>query len=528
MKFNNKYTFVSIYDEDLFPKEIDRTAFIYKDEKISFRSVKEKVDEVCAHLISMGVIKGSKVGYTLPNCPETFYLYMALSRLGACAVPLFPMIPDQGKMGIWTNCGVEFVVTLSSMYSTLKAVAEQFKSNIKFATLDNSDASYCFTNDVSHINIEESIVLEGAEELPVMMAMSSGTTGASKFVEMTQKNASTVLKASYKLMQPKEEGYSLVLAFPLSTSGILVCMGMFAAGVTTIFSEDMSPMAFLSLVDKYKAEAISAPPAYLEAISFIPGVDHMNFDSVERVYSGMDFFRNKLLNSMRRRFKNLKMAGNGYGLVETSTVLMIWNAESVEDFNNPTNQMIPVEGIGNEFSVRSSKGEAIAVGSEGELFIKGNSIVKGYFRNEEETNKAFINGWFRTGDVAIANDDSTITLLGRNKDIIKRGGRSISPITISSHINKVDAVIASAVVGVPHEMYGEMIWAFIVTPPGVNLPEGVIMKHCRESLPPYMVPDQITFVDQLPKNPGVGKLDNEKMKEMALEELSQMSGVENE
>lgn len=528
MKFNDKYSFVPIYDNELFPIDMERIAFIYKDEKISFKTAKDKVDITCAHLVAMGVTKGSKVGYTLPNCPQTFYLYMALSRLGACAIPLFPMIPDQGKIGIWSNCGAEFVITLSAMYKTLKPAAEQFKSPIKFSTLDSSDAEYCFTNDVSGIDISKHIVTEGAEDLPVMMAMSSGTTGTSKFVEMSQRNAATVLKASYKLMQSKDEGYSLVLAFPLSTSGILVCMGMFAAGITSIFSEDMSPMAFLTLVDKHKAEAISAPPAYLEAISFIPGVDHMNFNSVERVYSGMDFFRNKLLNSMRRRFKNLKMAGNGYGLIETSTVLMIWNAESVDDFNNPTNEMLPVEGIGNEFSVKNSEGEDIPVGTEGELFIKGNSIVKGYYRNEDETNKAFKNGWFRTGDVACANEDGTITLLGRNKDIIKRGGRSITPITISTHINKIEAVIASAVVGVPHEMYGEMIWAFIVTPPGVNLPEGVIMKHCRESLPPYMVPDQITFIDQLPKNPGVGKLDYEKMKEIALNELSQMAGVENE
>lgn len=528
MKFADKVFFAPIYKEDLFPDNLSRTAFIFKGTETSYGEVKEKVAIFAANLKSMGVSKGDKVGYTLPNCPETFYLYMSLSLLGACAIPLFHMIPDQGKVGIWANCGAKFAVTSSAQLETLQATASQMNYPLSFATIDASPATYNFTMDIDTNSIADAYITEGAEKLPVMMASSSGTTGAAKYVEMTQKNAATVLKASYTLMQPKPEGYSIVLAFPLSTSGVLVCMGMFAAGCTLIFSDDMAPPTFLGLVDTYKAEAISAPPAYLEAITYIPGVDNLNFDSVERVYTGMDFFPNKQLKGMRRRFPNLKIAGNGYGLIETSTVLMTWNAESLEDFENPTNRMSPVPGIGNEFKVKTAEGEDLPLGEKGELFIKGASIVSEYYKNKEETNKAFYDGWFRTGDVAIAHRDGTISLLGRNKYVIKRGGRSVSPIEISNEINRIQAVLASAVVGVPHQMFGEMVWAFVVTPPGVEIPEGVIMKQCRKNLPPYMVPDHITFIDAIPKNPGVGKVNFEKMKEIALETLTKMNGEDNE
>lgn len=523
MKFREKEFFSPIYESDLFPEDLNRVAFIFKESETTYGDIQKQVDIYCANLIAMGVKKGDKVGYTLPNCPDTFYLYMALSRLGACAIPLFHMIPDQGKVGIWANCGARFAVTSAAQLPTLQETAAQMKFPLQFATIDASEA-YSFDQAIDTSTVSSAVITSGGEDLPVMMASSSGTTGTAKYVEMTQKNAATVLKASYELMQPKEDGYSLVLAFPLSTSGILVCMGMVAAGITMIFSDDMAPHTFLGLVDKYKADAISAPPAYLEAITYIPGVDNLNFDSVKRVYTGMDFFPNKQLKGMRRRFSNLCMAGNGYGLIETSTVLMTWNAESLEDFDNATNRMTPVANIGNEFAVKSAEGKDIPVGDTGELFIKGNSIVKEYYRNSEETEKAFFDGWFRTGDIATAHEDGTISLLGRNKYVIKRGGRSVSPIEISAEINKVEAVLASAVVGVPHQMFGEMVWAFVVTPPGVDLPEGVIMKQCRENLPPYMVPDQITYIDQIPKNPGVGKLNFEKLKEIALEKLTAMNG----
>lgn len=527
MKFINKNFFTPIYDQDLFPEDLERSAFIFKNSSITYGEVKKQVDICCANLIKMGVKKGDKVGYSLPNCPETFYLYMALSRLGACAIPLFHMIPDQGKVGIWANCNARYAITTAEQFESLKAVADQIGYPLSFATINKSAADYSFDTTIDSSNISSSIVNENGDELPIIMASSSGTTGTAKYVEMTQKNAATVLKASYKLMQPKDSGYSLVLAFPLSTSGILVCMGMFAAGITMIIPEDMSPISFLKMVDTHNAEAISAPPAYLEAVSFIPGVDELNFDSVERVYTGMDFFPNKQLQSMRRRFPNLRMAGNGYGLIETSTVLMTWNAESLEDFDKPTNRMSPVEGIGNEFSVKTAEGEDLPRGEKGELFLKGNSIVKEYYKNPAETENAFKNGWFRTGDIAIHHEDDTVSLLGRNKYVIKRGGRSVSPIEISNEINKVPSVLSSAVVGVPHPLFGEMIWAFVVTPPGVEVPEGAIIKQCRENLAPYMVPDQVSFIDKIPKNPGVGKVNFEMMKEIALEKLSKMNGEVN-
>ncbi|WP_119394492.1 class I adenylate-forming enzyme family protein [Salinibius halmophilus] len=507
MKFKDLYDFNSIYQDSLFPDDLSRAAFIYQGNTVTYAECKQRVDLLCVQLAAWGIKPGDRLGYSLPSSPEAFFLYMALQRLGACAIPLHEQIPPPAKLGIWQACKADFVIAGDHLLPAIKQALLNGGINTPVASLSSLPSA----------DIEDSAVTFTAQpDAIALMAMSSGTTGRPKIVAPTQRNAATVLKAAHHLMQPSAEGYQLVIGFPLSTSGILTCMGMFAAGVTLVIPEDMSPNSFLTLAES--AQAIAAPPAYLEGLT--AAANGRTYASVERVYTGMDFFRNALLEKMRAPFPNLNRAGNGYGLVETSTVLMTWHAHSADEFSLPTNRMQPVAGIGNEFAVKDSEGKEVAPGQQGELHVRGNSVVSGYLNQPDS--QAFNDGWFATGDIAIAHEDGSISLLGRSKDIIKRGGRSISPIEVTDFVNQLANVEASAAVGVPHELYGEMLWLFIVG----DAKHRDIMRACRQHLAPYLVPDQIRSIAELPKNPGVGKLDYNALKILALAELTE--GADNE
>jgi acyl-coenzyme A synthetase/AMP-(fatty) acid ligase len=155
-------------------------------------------------------------------------------------------------------------------------------------------------------------------------------------------------------------------------------------------------------------------------------------------------------------------------------------------------------------------------------------VVQGYLGNPEETARSFTDGWFCTGDVARNEGDGSITLLGRRKYLIKRGGKSVSPVVVQNHLNKLAGVQDSAVVGVPHPLYGEMVWAFVVRQSEDAVEFKDVMKHCRAELANYMVPDQVTFVPEIPKKSGVGKLDIDAMKAMAQQELDAIAGANND
>jgi acyl-CoA synthetase (AMP-forming)/AMP-acid ligase II len=160
--------------------------------------------------------------------------------------------------------------------------------------------------------------------------------------------------------------------------------------------------------------------------------------------------------------------------------------------------------------------------------VKGANVIRGYPGDPAATEESFKDDWFRTGDIVINEGNNRVTLLGRKKYLIKRGGKSVSPVVVQNHINKLEGVKDSAVVGLPHQLYGEMVWAFVVPQKGVDLRLKEVMKHCRSELANYMVPDQVSFIDEIPKNSGVGKVNYELLKEMANKELQAIPGGDHE
>lgn len=527
-----KTTFTSIVNEILLKKDESWLAFIFKEQKITIGDLKHNVDYFIMNLQKMGIAKGDVIGYSFPNCPETVYLLLALAKMGVCALPLFHMIPPAVRISIFEKSRVKYVICNSAQYTILKEAALQSKTSLRIISTDYSpDIDLTFSEDNSEAVIDESDLDNISEELPFLMASSSGTTGIPKSALFTQGNAAASLKAAYYFAERKDstgqENYTCVLAFPFSSSGITVSLGMMTAGVTLIFSDDMSPVTYLQLIQQYKSFSMAAPPSYFEGILKLPMLDKFDLSSIKNVMSGMDFFSNKLLNRLCEHFPYISSAGNGYGLVETTNIFMVWKANSRQELVSPTNTLTLVQNIGNEIEVFNSNNITCLAGEDGELRMKGSSNINGYPGNPDESEKAYYNGWFKTGDYVKKISEDKIAILGRRKYVIKRGGRSISPLLIKQVIEKIPKINNAAVVGVPQELYGEMIFAFITRDPGKEVSEGFIMRKCREHLASYMVPDYIIFIDEIPKNPGVGKVNFELLKEKAIEQL-QKSGVMND
>lgn len=510
----------SLYEEFIKNNDPDTTLMHFNDKTIKLYELKEMVCHYARHLAILGVKTGDCVGYTTPSCPENFYLLLAISKLGAIAVPLFHMIPDISKADTFKKSGARIVLTTSIQYISLNECSVKANAEYKIITIDAcSEAEYDLARPVEGGSDFEYPDKEISPSSPLMKASSSGTTGIPKSVIFTQSNiASEILSSKNLIPSYALEGngkFSCSIAFPLSTTGIVTNLGLLFGGICLNFSSDVSPIKYLQILSKWKSDIIGAPPSYFEAILSLPSIDSYDLSNVKTLTSGMDFLSPSLVGRIKDRFVNLNGYANGYGLSETTNVVMVCKAHSEEKLKNPTNVMKLIENCGNIIDVRDENGAQVPVGSEGELYIKGLNVVNGYPDNPSETEKCFVDGWFKTGDVVRNEGNNTVTLLGRKKYLIKRGGKSISPIVVQDTINTLDGVKDSAVVGVPHHLYGEMVVAFIVKNEGSDINLRDIMRHFRSSLPSYMVPDQIAFIDKIPKNPGVGKVDYETLKKLA-------------
>ncbi|MBN2441460.1 MAG: AMP-binding protein [Spirochaetales bacterium] len=533
MKDLNFNTFGELYKTCISLLDPSKTILIFNDTSISTSELMEQVEKYtwCFHKI--GVRKGTRVAYSLPDCLEIYYITIALSNIGASAIPIHHLVPSAQKSSIIRFFNAQFLISDARQVTDHKR--EFLKNNVESSiiTLEkNEESDYSIAGVIEEYKEEDypESVLEPDD--PLFAIASSGTTGIPKFVEITQRNMVNVVKATRFFMEPVSDfknDFKILCAFPMSTSSILTLLAELFFRKTTILLDNYSPLRFLSLIEQYKVDALAATPAYYEAIINLPVINNYALDSVKRVYSGMDFLPNKRLQKIKKIFKNLRIAGIGYGLTETSSVIMVWQAFKESDFDIPTNYFTPIPGIGNEIKIIDSRGKSAAVNEEGEVIIKGYNVIKEYYKNQDETKQAFTkDGWLLTGDLGRKDEMGRIQILGRMKYVIKRGGRSVSPVVINNHLLSHNSIYASAVVGIPHDMYGEMIWAFICPEKGRNITTGEIMKYCREGLPPYMIPDHITFIDRLPQKGGVGKIDSEELINIAKKELLTMTGGKNE
>src|SRR6185436_18247465 len=173
---------------------------------------------------------------------------------------------------------------------------------------------------------------------------------------------------------------------------------------------------------------------------------------------------------------------------------------------------LPVPGLAVRI-VDPVSGRDVDTGQEGELIVRGPNVMPGYLNKPEETAKALRNGWYHTGDLARADANNFLTITGRLKELIIRGGQNIAPAEIEEVVNTFPAVLDCAVVGVPHDSLGEVPALFVVARKGQEIETDALLAHCRAQLSAYKVPHAVHLIESIPRT-GSGKIIRYKLREM--------------
>ncbi len=496
----------------------ERAALVVDETTVTFGELRERIAFYRRALNAMGIGVGAKVAVCFPNSAELLYLAFAAMDLGACLVPVHPSTPRP---------------FLARMLGFLEVNILLVPNDFPMPHPFDLPCDVVSVGDLERRGegaAEPTLPTPDPESTAVIIS-TSGTLAEPKFVPICQENFATIIDATRAMLEPMEDfetGLSYILMFPLSSSGILPTMAQIALGSTYVLTDDVSLPHFLTLIERYRLDGMQCPPAYLEALVRFSAFERYDVSSITRLNSGSDFVPAKTLTSLKNRFANLRHIGIGYGLAETSAIVMSWSAHDPSEFGQPTNRYRMIGTSYNEVGVFDTSGRPCEVGEKGEVWIRGKSVIKGYYRNPELTASTFDeNGWMHTGDVGTLEADGALQLLGRTKHTIKRGGRSISPVTVSSALEEHPAVEKAVAVGVPHPLYGEMLWAFVRTSPDKTVTEGEINAFCRETLPSYYKPDSIVFLEEVPKT-RVGKDDYVALREIGLMKLQEMIGVGDE
>ncbi|HEV3117632.1 MAG TPA: AMP-binding protein [Gemmataceae bacterium] len=511
-----------------------RAACTLYGRRTSYSQLVEQARRVATSLAALGAAPGQRVGMLLPNIPEYLIALQATWLTGATALQLSPLMVGE-ELAKWidmTQCRT--VVTLDLLAPTLMDLVgrtslqhvivtslaermapwrgwlyrvERLRRNGPLRLRE--DAHVHRFDSLLHATPRNLAVKIDPEEDVAVLAPTGGTTASPKAVMLTHRNllANATQLHAWSRGEDGTEGTLGVLPF-FHAYGLTVCVLMsLTMGATIHLYPRFETKPVLELLEAEHVELVPAVPAMVAAFNRELKEQPRDLAFIRAVISGASAFDMKV----RQAFGSYGARNivEGYGLSEASPVTHV---NPVSNDNHPGSIGLPLPDTDARIMDQATGLEELPDGAVGELVVRGPQVMKGYFKNSEETARALRGGWLYTGDLARRDRDGYFTIVDRKKDIIKTSGFLVYPAEVEEVLNKFPGVAEAAVIGVPDPERGENIMAIIVPRPGVTLDKAALESHCEAHLGKQKRPRQIEIVSELPKN-FLGKIQRRRLRE---------------
>lgn len=463
----------------------DKVALIVdgSGDRITFAHVDEESDRVAAALQSRGVAPGDRVAIMMHNVPEFVTAYFGILKAGAVVVPLNILLTPAEVGSILQDCGAVAVLS-----------AEPFEPVAGAAAPDGVDVvSTARWTEFVREGGRVTDVARDDDDLAVL-AYTSGTTGAPKGAMLTHGNLLANLRQQMAVPEDHvREDDVLFLALPLfHIFGLNVTVGlMVKTGATGVLVDRFEPVPALRAIQNHKVTVVFGAPTMFGAWVSLPGADQYDLSRVRLAVSGAAPLAPEVLRDFRDMFG--VDIYEGYGLTETAPSL---TSARMATSVRPGSVGLPLPEV--ELRIVDDTGEDVEVGDPGEILVRGPNVFKGYWNREEDTEAAFVDGWFRTGDIGLRDEDGHIYLVDRKRDLIIVSGFNVFPSEVEHALLENPKIAKAAVVGVPHAYTGEAVKAYVVLAPGVDASAAEIITELQERLARFKRPGELEIVEDLP------------------------------
>jgi acyl-CoA synthetase (AMP-forming)/AMP-acid ligase II len=477
----------------------------YRDARtsVTYAALAERTGRLAGHLADSGIAVGDTVAIALPNSVEWVESCLAIARAGAISVPISYDSTETEIAYRLADANCKAVITTAEradLYARLQAGAHNL------ATLIATDHGAADAPALRYTDLASTPAKSAPRDPPSLhdtsfILYTSGTTGRAKGVRLTVHGMLWVAAAAWAPIAGLAESDVLLSPLPLFHSYALnlSVLSILATGASEYIMERFSTAETLRLLKSGE-------------FTFFPGVPTMFHYLLQaaRNESDRNFGKLRLCISagaimpatLNREFEEhfgIQLL-DGYGITETSTmVVMNWPRGG----RVLGSCGVPLPGLA--VRIVDLNGSDVPPGGEGELIVRGPNVMPGYHNKPEETRAALRAGWYHTGDLAKSDENGFLTITGRLKELIIRGGQNIAPAEIEEVAGTFAAVLDCAVVGIAHEHLGEVPALFVVPRPGQALDNDALLAHCRTHLSAYKVPHIVQTIGDIPRT-GSGKI----------------------
>jgi len=521
------------WDGQTFGKQFAETAerfpeneiMVWGDRRITFREAREEVDRLAKGLLRLGVKKGEKIAVWLPNVPEFLFAWIAASKIGAPLIPINTRYKASEFGYILGDCDATTLlfmpVFLKNHYlEMVRSVCPEMDTcapgrlvSKNFPLLKNLVAvggnrpagAFSYGDVLTMGNEVARRDLDGMErrvrvEDDLIIVYTSGTTGNPKGAVHTHH----ILKNEYRICNwrnfDKNENFLAFLPWFNVGGGFSQVIPCLITGGTLVIMSSFDPGEAMRLIDREKITQLDGIPTHFIMMLDHPALGKHDLRSLKGGWVGGAPVTKEVAMGIIHKL-GMKEMLVVYGMTETTSVTTFTKVGDTIDHiistdGIPISTLDDVPGFEVKIDDPTSHAE-LPPGTEGEICVRGDIVMKGYYKNPEETGKVIDrDGWFHTGDLGIRFDDGYIKLTGRVKDMFIVGGSNAYPAEIESFLSAHPKVKMVQVVGVPERRLGEVGAAYIELREGEEASESEIIGYCKERMANYKVPRHVVFLEQ--------------------------------
>lgn len=491
--------------------------------QLTYQQIRDLSDRLASSILNLGLRKRDRVVLMLPNSPQFLIAYYGLLKAGAVVVPLNPLSVERELQFFLTDTAAEVLITIPLFLG--KVASLKGKTPLKHIVCTRLADFLPFPLNLVQGFRERRLIQKARQSglidfkellqktpapdwqpdpLPLdemaVLIYSGGTTGIAKGVMLSQFN---LVANAHQIIAwanlKDEQGVLAVLPF-FHGFGMSVTMNAAVlAGGEIFLMPRFNPKAVAKAIQKYRPSFLIGVPAMFVQLSHLPKIERYDFSSLRGIFVGAA----PLTKAIKEEFEK-KTGGRmieGYGLTESTTAIMA----------NPYHGLHKIGSIGLPFPDVDAKivsledGRDLAPGELGEIALKSPSVMVGYYKNLEETQKVLKDGWLYTGDIGYMDQDGYFYITDRKKDLIIVSGFNVFPREIDELIYQHPKVKEGITIGIPDPQKGERIKVYIVLKEGESATPEEFIAYFKERLTPYKVPSVVEFRTELPKS-IIGKI----------------------
>jgi len=471
----------------------EQPAIRLADAELSYAELDDLSARLATLLLDRGLEPGDRVGVMLPNVPEFPVAYYGALRAGGIVVPMNVLLKRREIAFYLEDSGAKILLAWHGFAEEARGGA----SDAGAETIEVEPAAFAETLAAFE---PTGPMAETAEDDTAVILYTSGTTGKPKGAELTHANLSRNAEVSSRTTCEIAEGDVVLGSLPLFHSfGQTVAMNAsLRVGACLTLVPKFDPGEALATMQRDGVTHFYGVPTMFGALLHHPERESFDTSALRTCITGGASMPVEVLRGFEEAFGAVVL--EGYGLSETSPVA---SSNHPDAERKPGSIGTPLEGV--EMRAVDEDGNKVAQGEVGEIVIRGHNIMKGYWQRPDATAEAMRGGWFHSGDMARVDEEGYFYIVDRKKDLIIRGGYNVYPREVEEVLYEHPKIREAAVVGVPHDEWGEEIGAAVVLMDGETLPPEEVSTYVKDRIAAYKYPRLVWFLDDLPKGP-TGKI----------------------